>query len=542
MDLFNIKNLTFTYETNKTPILKNINLNIKKGDFFVLAGASGCGKTTLLKLLKPSISPYGKLSGNIIFCDKDLKKVPQSSEAYEIGFVQQSTQNQIVTHRVYSELAFGLENLKLKTSEIRLKVCEMASFFGIESWFNNSTTSLSGGQKQILTLVSSMIMQPRVLILDEPTGQLDPIASYDFLNTLTKINKELGTTIIITEHRLQDVLPIANKLAIIDKGEIICHGTPKEVGVTLYKKQHPFFISMPTTMRIWATISQDISTTTCPLTINEGLNWIATQNIKNITLPYSINPTVNNVAVSLKNIWFKYENDVQHLIKGLNFKAMYGEITTILGGNGTGKTTALNIMANINKPCKGKIYNHTKVYMLPQDPQLLFVKPTVKEDLQEVFNNIKLTKEDDNAMHYIIKMCKIQNLLNMHPYDLSGGEQQKVALAKVLLLKPKILILDEPTKSLDTEFKQTLGKLLHNLANDGVAIVMVTHDIEFAASYSHKCALFFNGDIITQNTTREFFCGNKFYTTTINKITRNVLPNAYVMEDLIYALQGKNTS
>lgn len=556
MDSYSLKNLTFSYPQNDDKVLNDITFSINKGQFIVLCGSSGCGKTTLLRHLKPVLSPHGDLSGEILFDGISINNLGQREQSTKIGFVMQSPDNQIVTDKVWHELSFGLESLGFDTKSIRLKVTEMASFFGIENWFYKNVAELSGGQKQLLNLAAIMTMQPSVLILDEPTSQLDPIAATEFLSIVGRINRELGITVIITEHRLEEVFPLADRVLVLDNGKLICDGTATEVGMQLKKQRHGMFLAMPTPMRIYAEVDNDLK---CPITVREGRLWLdnLVEKISLKAIPqYDINFEAKrtDVAVELDEVWFRYEKEGTDIIKGLSLKIKFGEFFSILGGNGTGKSTTLSIISGINKPYRGIVkvggselsrVNDMYLYngllgVLPQNPQSIFVKKTLKEDLYEMISDKKISsKEKDNKVNQISILCKLTNMLEKHPYDLSGGEQQRAALAKVLLLEPKILLLDEPTKGLDAEFKIEFADILYSLIRKNVAIVMVSHDIEFCALYSHRCALFFDGNIVTNDAPREFFSGNSFYTTAANRMARQHIPNAVIPEDIIIACGGK---
>lgn len=534
MEAYRIENLSFSYPQTDKKALLNISISIESGEFITLCGKTGSGKSTLLKQLKSILTPYGKREGAIYFFGQPLEEVDEREQAFQIGYVFQSPDNQIVTDKVWHELAFGLESLGYDSNTIRLRVAEMASFFGIQNWFYKNVTELSGGQKQILNLASIMSLDPRVLILDEPTSQLDPIAASDFLNMLKKINRDLGITIIMTEHRLEEVIPISDRLVVLDEGKIIVEGSPSYVGKRLYEMNHPMFLAMTTAMQVHASVT---NSSTYPITINEGRKWIDEIAIgKKVIITYpELQPRPNKKVIELKDVWFRYERNSPDVIKGLSLDIREGEFYSIVGGNGTGKTTALSLMNGINKPYRGKItISEKNTVTLPQNPQNLFVEKTVESDLYEMLSDMKLTQEEKgNRLDKIIEITEIEDLLSMHPYDLSGGEQQRVALAKVLLLEPKILLLDEPTKGLDNFFKDKLAKILKELTNKGVTIVMVSHDIEFCAKYSDYCALFFDGNIITSNTTREFFSGNSFYTTAANRMVRHLCKDAVTIEDVI---------
>lgn len=552
MEAYRIENLTFSYPNRSKPALDSINLNIESGAFVILCGPSGCGKTTLLRHLKSQTTPHGITSGTVYFEGAPLKQLSPNDAAGKIGFVLQSPDNQIVTDKVWHELAFGLESLGKDNAEIRLRVAEMASFFGIQTWFYKSVTELSGGQKQLLALASIMAMQPSVLILDEPTSQLDPIGTGDFLGTIGKINRELGVTVILTEHRLEEAFPLSTHAIVMDQGKIIAYDSPKNIALSLLEKDDGMFFAMPAPMRIWAACTDDSANTQssksnhCPITVREGADWLSSQATLNsaplnISSPSSFPPQESAIAIHLNNVWFKYEKTLPDVIKGLNYKAEYGEISAILGGNGTGKTTALSLITGLNTPYRGKVHTDTTAYALPQNPQSLFVEKTVRDDLQEMLGELKLPKDENiQRIAKVVKLCRLDSILDSHPYDLSGGEQQRAALAKVLLLEPKILLLDEPTKGLDAEYKQIFAAILRKLADKGTAVILVSHDVEFCAEHADRCALFFDGNIVTENSPQAFFSGNSFYTTSTNRMARHILPNAVVVKDVVQALGGRD--
>lgn len=539
-ETFSIRNLTFAYPEQREMALDGIELTIRQGEFMVLCGPSGCGKSTLLRQLKRALTPHGRRSGTILFEGTLLEELDQRTESRRIGFVQQSPENQIVTDKVWHELAFGLESLGYDTPAIRRRVAEMASFFGIQTWFYKNVTELSGGQKQLLNLASIMAMQPSVLILDEPTSQLDPIAASDFLATLGKINRELGTTILLTEHRLEEAFPLATTVAVMDRGKLLCTGTPREVGEQLRESGHTMFLAMPTPMRIWAAVGDGAP---CPVTVREGREWLADYADRSALAPLPPEPREaagGETALQGSELWFKYEKELPDVVKGLSLSLHRGEFLALLGGNGTGKTTSLKLLSGLQKPYRGELEIFGSVGMLPQNPQTLFVKKTVREDLYEILKEKRFSKADqDQRVAHVTALCRIGELLDRHPYDLSGGEQQRSALAKVLLLDPDILLLDEPTKGLDAEFKQVFAEILQALLQRGVAVLMVSHDIEFCARYAHRCALFFDGSVVAEGRPRAFFSGNSFYTTAANRMARGLLPEAVTAEDVITACGGE---
>ena len=523
---FQIQNLSFSYPTQGSKkSLDSVSLSIEKGEYIVLCGKSGSGKTTLLRQLKSVLAPHGTKSGQIFFNGVSLDQVSQGEQAAKIGYVMQDPDDQIVTDKVWHELAFGLESLGCNQGTMRTRVAEMACYFGIADWFHKDIATLSGGQKQLLNLASIMAMQPQVLILDEPTSQLDPIAASDFLNTVRKINTELGTTVIITEHRLEDIFPYADRAIVMDGGKVIADDTPRNIGKRLYDEKNHMFAAMPTPVRVFYG-TEGIGD--CPLTVREGRAWLSKEypNPKVTSLPET-EPASSRAALSLKELWFRYEKNGPDILRGVSAEVPTGTLYAILGGNGAGKSTLLKAICGICKPYRGKI----KVYagnlaMLPQDPKSLFAKKTVLEELTEM-------TRDKAKIAQVAALCEIDNLLDSHPYDLSGGEQQRAALAKVLLTDPKLLLLDEPTKGIDSFFKEKLAYILCKLKQQGVTVVMVSHDVEFCARHADAVSMFFDGQILTTDTPRRFFGNNSFYTTAAGRMSRHLFQNAVTAEDVV---------
>lgn len=538
MDCFTLKNLSFSYPEQTQKALDNLSLSIEKGDFFILCGSSGCGKSTLLRQLKTVLAPHGKRTGEILFEGQPLETLSERAQAQKIGYVLQSPDNQIVTQQVWHELAFGLESLGYDTAAIRKRVAEMASFFGIENWFHENTARLSGGQKQLLSLASVMVMQPGVLMLDEPTAQLDPIAASDFLGAVARINRELGTTIILTEHRLEEAFPYATKVAVMEKGQILCCDTPQNTGLALKEKGHKMFLAMPAAMRVWGGLGNELD---CPVTVRDGSIFLSryAEKVTPTRQAEEILPISDETVLEADDVWFRYERELPDILRGFELTIHKREFFALLGGNGTGKTTALKVLGGLKKACQGTIRTQGKIGILPQNPQTLFVKKSIYEDLYEMLQALSIPKEErPQRIAYAAGICDICELLERHPYDISGGEQQRAALAKVLLAEPDILFLDEPTKGFDAQFKVTFAGILQKLLDTGVSIFMVSHDIPFCAQYAHRCGLFFDGSIITDGTPRQFFSGNSFYTTPANRMARHILPDAVTVNHILSAFGG----
>ena len=582
MNLVEIKDFGFSYPESSRKVLEHVNLNIKEGTLNVIMGRSGCGKSTLLRQLKSVLAPAGEKEGEILYRNILLRDTDHRTQSQEIGFVMQNPDNQIVTDKVWHELAFGLESLGYDNATIRLRVAEMASYFGIQKWFYKNVSELSGGQKQLLNLASVMAMHPSLLILDEPTSQLDPIAASDFLETVKKINRDIGTTVLLTEHRLQDIIPYADRVFVMDEGTLFLEGTPREIGTKLKEQHHGMFLSMPVPMQIYAGTDSSL---TCPLTVSEGRQWIreyieekgikkeqiqqANQRLErqgekneNETAGFfgHLKRQKENTppAIQMKDVWFRYEKDSPDVIQNLSLEVKKGEFYALVGGNGTGKSTTLSLLGRVHQPYSGRIYldgkdlrsfSDRELYcgylgVLPQNPQSIFLKKTVLEDLYSVIggrkekpsNEYPISMKKEKAIEGIVSLTHLEGLLERHPYDLSGGEQQRLALAKVLLLRPKILLMDEPTKGMDAEYKEELGSILKKLQSHGMTIFMISHDVEFVAEYADTTGLFFEGNVVTSKKTRDFFAGNNFYTTAANRMARGLFPEAVTGKDVVSCL------
>ena len=532
MEILSVEKLNFTYPLSSSPTLKDISFNIKKGDFTVLCGPTGCGKSTLLKMLKPEISPTGNVSGNIFYKGQLLCETNCRTSASEIGYVMQKPELQVVTDRVWHEIAFGLENTGINPKEIARRSAEISSYFGITEWYDKPTSELSGGQIQLMNLASVLIMNPEILILDEPSAQLDPIASADFITALKRLNDDFSITIIITEHRLEDVIPVCDRLIIMENGSITADGKPVDV-INSVRNNRRIMSCMPAPSRIFAEFETQGN---CPLTVREGRKYIENTftNDTDSILPEK-KSIFDEKAVEFSDVYFRYEKNSHDILKGINLSVYKNEIFCLLGSNGSGKSTTLLAASGLLKIYSGNIningkkitkYKNQGLYknclaMLPQDVQTLFLKNTIAEELSECGFNPEEFPFD------------ISSFMDRHPYDLSGGEQQIAALAKVLTSNPQILLLDEPTKGLDALSRKIFINILKSLKEKGITVIIVTHDIEFAAECADRCALLFNGTVVSEGETSEFFSENTFYTTAVCRMTKGYFKNTVTVEDTV---------
>jgi len=615
VEILTVRDLNFQYAMGRRPALHDVNFTVEKGDFVTICGATGSGKSTLLRMLKKELIPRGELTGEVIFDGTLLRELDDRRSAGAIGFVMQRPEQQLVTDKVWHELAFGLENLGCPKEIIRRKVTEMASYFGIENWFDRPVDDLSGGQKQLLNLAAIMVMNPELLILDEPTAQLDPVAATDFLETLGRLNRDTGITVILVEHRPEQAIPMGNRLMVLDRGTVLYYGAPKQVCSEL-QNEPELLESMPAAVRLCnelrkaegcgggpdtagsasaesvaghersasaesvaghersasaesvaghersasaggvASLAGNASAggvaaaarvahaggesgeiaADCPLTVREGNRWIKAHYDNSIRelprIPYILTGTP---VLELKNLWFRYGRALPDVLRGTDLTVFDREIFCILGGNGSGKSTTLNSAAGLLKPYTGEIrifgknirdYKGNTLYkdclsVLPQDVQSVFLMNTVREELKDAGAVMESLPYD------------LAPYLDQHPYDLSGGQQQLVALAKVLATKPRLLLMDEPTKGVDAHSRRGLIRVLRELRDRGMTIVMVTHDVEFAAEIADRCAMFFRGEVTSVDVPRSFFAANHFYTTAINRMTRDYYDDCITLEDAV---------
>ena len=529
MEILSIKNLSFSYPKSEKKVIDSLSMSIEQGDFVVLFGRTGCGKTTLLKLIKKELSPAGEEKGEVLFCGVDKKNLSLRDSAEGIGFVMQDAENQIVTDKVWHELSFYMENLGYPSEKISLRVGELSNYFGITPWYGKDTVHLSGGQKQLLTLASVMTATPKLLILDEPTSKLDPISAREFISTLKKINTELGTTILLCEHRLEEVLPVADKALYMEEGKVAFSGTPRKVCSHLAGTTYEKILPVPSRVFLATGGKGEL-----PLSVKEGRAYLSEKSLKP-SLPQT-ERRAEKKTLEMKNVWFRYEKGEADVLKGADLIVYQNEILSVVGGNGSGKSTMLKLLAGIKKPYRGKIFLDGKnisgilrkdlyknnIAYLPQNPKTVFMHDRIGDDLG------KNAEEEITAMG-------VGELLERHPHDLSGGELQKCAIAKILTKKPRVLLLDEPTKGLDGFAKEELIGLLKELKKDRT-IVLVTHDVEFAALASDRCCLLFGGETLPPAHPQKFFTDNYYYTTSASRLSRGKTEGVVTCEQLISAL------
>lgn len=529
MALLDIRELSFTYPDGDKPAIDKIDLSIERGELVTVAGATGSGKSTLLRQLKPELRQNGDVSGSVTFDNINLTSLSPTASAERIAYVAQSPEEQIVTDKVWHELAFTAENLGMRRDDIARRVAEISAYFHIEGWYDRETATLSGGEKQLLNLASVMITDPDVLILDEPTAQLDPVAAERFIDTVSKLNRETGLTVIVCEHRTDLLIPLSDRLVILDGGRIAHAGTPAEVARGL-APDSPYLALLPAVTRFYKLTGGRGEPV---MTVREGQAYLRQHFDDRIkSLPDTAEVHRETPALELKNIYFRYDREQDDVLRDLSLRIYEGEVFALLGANGAGKSTAAAVAVGLRKPYSGSVklygkklkeYKDGSLYrgnlsVLPQDVENVFLHNTVREEL-------KGCEEIAATLPY-----DLSALYDRHPYDLSGGERQLVALCKVLATDPRLLILDEPSKGLDRNRKAELCDIIKGLKARGITVVLISHDVELAAMCADRCAMFAHGGIAACDSTARFMSGNRFYTTSISRMTHRMYDGAYTVE------------
>ncbi len=534
MAIYNIKNLSFKYKNQTNFAVCNVNLELDEGGFYIICGASGSGKSTLLKLMKNQFSLIGDMTGEIYYNNQKIDDVDERVLVSDIGFLHQDIENGLVCDKVWKELSFGLSNLGFSDEYIGARVAEVSEYFGISKWYNRKISELSGGSKQIVSLAALMTMNPKVLLLDEPTSMLDPIAKKNFVSMTSRINKELGVTIVVVEHNMENFYDISNKIIVMDKGAMQFQETPLNLPKSLQNKSYAKYVGLTEFAQIYTALCGGDS---MPVGVVEKRNWLKSV-LKDCTKnPSKINTNLQNdekkeIVLSAKNLYFRYDKKGADIVCNANFELNSGEIVCILGGNGGGKTTFINLLNGTLKAYSGKVIkDKTKaIATLPQNAKCLFVENTVKS---EMFVTAKLLGIDKQIAEQLIKDFELTEIENSHPYDISGGEVERLALAKLFLTNPDIIILDEPTQGMDIKAKEYLKELLLQQKALGKSVIVVTHDLRFAADIADKVGLFFDGKVMAFKAAQEFFETNSLYTTESSLLTRDFVSGLYTADKII---------
>ena len=465
MPAIEVRNLSFAYPGADAAVLEGLDWSVPQGAFALLVGGTGSGKSTLLSLLKPEIAPAGERTGDARVLGENVADMDVRASAERVGYVFQDPENQIVCETVWHEMAFGLENLGVSRGEMRRRIAETSYFFGLEDWLHRDTDTLSGGRKQLLTLAAVLALRPRVLLLDEPTSQLDPVAEKNFLHALFRVNRELGCTVVVATHQPRSMLNYATCAYRIEGGRV------RDV--------------------------VDLAS----LGSREGL--------LDLDSCRPAQGAATGAAAAIREGWFRYDRTGGWVLRGLDVTFSSGAVHAVVGGNGCGKSTMLSVLAKTAKLQRGRMVRGTaSAALLPQNPKALLVAETVRDELMEWASACGY---DEAAAQEQTARLGLAGLEMRHPYDLSGGQRQLLALAKLLLIGPELLLLDEPTKGLDLASRCIIARALREHAQAGGTVVIATHDLDFAEQVSDDVAMMFDGEIACMEPPADFFADNVFY-------------------------------
>ena len=532
MAFLKAKNLSFRY-LDDTFTLSNVNFSLEKGDFCLVVGKTGCGKTTLLRLLKTEITPSGSLKGEVKINGLDLKDY----DSNKIVYMFQNPSRQIVSDKVYHEIVFGLEARGIEKEVMEAKLAEIVNYLDINDLLNKHTMELSGGEAQLVSLASLLVLDPEVILLDEASSQLDPLTRKKFLEILKRINQDFGITIILVEHNLEDVLEFTDKVIVLDQGKMLYFGV-KDEAIDFLGNNEEYFNFLSKTLQI----SKHLNLGNL-LHLKDVKEALKNKYKNEINFEYEIKDFEKEI-IKAEDLYYRYSKKERDVLEKFSLTVYDNEILGLVGGNGVGKTTLLKNLAGIRTFYSGKIeiagknikkYKGNSLYKnliayLPQDPLTLFLKRTVGEDLGYYVKSLDLDKD---LLNRLIKKFRIENLLEMSPYDLSGGELQKCAFTKILLSKPKILLLDEPTKGMDFSLREELKKILLALQKEGATIIIATHDLEFIASIADRVGIMFNGKVLSLTDSHSFFSNSNFYTTVASLASRKLYDKVITVPELV---------
>jgi len=577
MGLFQVENLTYYFPEKEAYSLQGVSLTIEDGEFVFLTGQSGCGKSSLLRALAGLLPDFygGRIGGEIRYKDRPLTQWNKRNLAREVGVIFQDPENQLVMTVVEQEIAFGLENLGLPREEMRRRVAEVLSLFALSSLKRKSLFNLSGGEKQKVILASVLAMHPRVLLLDEPTSQLDPVAAQELLNYLHRLNLDWGMTVVLVEQRIDRCFHLADRVILMEKGKIAFEGAPDEM---VRGCGDNFSSFIPPVAQVFREVrNEEIP---IPLTIKEGRGvlhgllasagnrgaLLPLVNMKNSSSQEHLSLVRSarqrkfrpNISAATKpaeapllkagDLGFAYPGN-ELLLRGINLEINRGESVAVLGENGAGKSTLLKIFCGLFKPQQGKIYWQGSditgqraeelsrmIGYLSQNPNDYLFNDTVEEEL--AFDLKVRGEEERGAVKRVLELLNLSELRDVNPRDLSGGERQRVALGTVLVRDPALLLLDEPTRGLDVKLKHQLAGMLKNLKEKGKGIFLVTHDIEFAVEVADRVVIISAGEIVADGGREEILANSLYYAPQVNRLFRGVDPAVMTVRDAVKWLKG----
>jgi energy-coupling factor transport system ATP-binding protein len=497
-----IERLTFTYPNSQGPALRDVTWSAVDGEFVLVAGPSGSGKSTLLRCLNGLVPHFsgGVLSGGVIVAGIDAVAAGPRALSHYVGFVAQDPEAQAVLDRVESEIAFALEHAAVPLAEMRVRVEEALDLVELAPLRNRPLQTLSGGERQRLAIAAALALRPRVLVLDEPTSQLDPQSAEDVLRALVRLNEDLGLTIILAEHRLERIARYADRLTYLEDGRIVVDGPVREA-LTAIDAGPPL-----------VQLARALDWHPLPLTVQEARPFAPAARTE-ISRPTSVMGSASRPLLEVKGLRFSYNG--KDALKGVDITIGAGEAVALVGRNGAGKSTLLKCVVGLLRERAGEIKvagRSTRgrevadicreVGYLPQNPDDLLFAETVRDELRVTLRNHNLP-ESPMAIDQLLERLGLSNLSAQYPRDLSVGQRQRVALGAVTVTRPRVLLLDEPTRGLDSRTKNGLVAVWRRWLEEGAAMLLVTHDVELAAIIANRTVILSGGEVIASGPTRE---------------------------------------
>lgn len=531
-------NLSFRYPREQI-LWENLNFTVKRGSFTLLLGPNGSGKSVLLRHLVYKLKPHGESKGQILFHGVPLEEMTPLSRVEKIAYVGQNPEIQMVSESVWQELAFSLENIGMEAGAMRLRIAEIANFFGIEDWFWEKTYTLSGGQKQILNVASALLLRPDLLILDEPDGSLDPVMRSELFAILNRLNQELGITILLCSHNWSIALPFATEVLYLENKKIDKFTSPQNFAHYLLSVNHPLSFALPSASQVHYQQNPSVSSEDLALTLADAQTNLKSSVLENKN---AVETQDFPKLLEIQDLSFRYQQTSKNILNHLQLEVPAKSFFCLLGANGSGKSTLLKCLMEALS-YNGKILwegkkskkNQSTIALayLPQNALLLFQQEKIIDEI--ITNGLN----PDEAREHL-KQLSLEGMENRSPFDLSGGELQRLALSLLFLRKPKVLLLDEPTNNLSPEDIRQLGELLQNFRKDGGTVIAVSHNLSFSATYATHLALLFQGEVTGVYSTQEFFQNNFFYTTEARHIARILDRNssAFTTPDILQSLKN----
>ncbi|NLT35436.1 MAG: energy-coupling factor ABC transporter ATP-binding protein [Gaiellales bacterium] len=539
--------------------LRDINLKIGEAEVVLLLGASGCGKSTLLRAVNGLVPHFagGTFGGQVRVGGCDTRSCRPRDLATMVGMVFQDPESQAVMTTVEREIAFGLENMGIPAPAIGRLVEESLVSLGLSRLRRASLATLSGGELQKVALAAVLALQPQIILLDEPTSQLDPVSAEELLSALRRLSEDTGSTILLAEHRVDRCLHLASRVLFLEQGSIVKDAAPREL-CSWADTHKPLYLPPVTSLLAASPHAQGDGQggkSVLPLTVKEARRALGDRGLtaRRVRPPLAPSSHRGVARIVAHGLTVGYPPDAP-VLDGLSLAIHEGEFTALMGENGSGKSTLIRHLMGLSRPLAGQVMlggtpieslpaaqRATRCALLTQNPRDYFVKDTVEEELRysltlRGMGGVELEAEQAR----ITQELHLQGLLDRHPRDLSGGERTRAALGLVAAGHPDVLVLDEPTRGLDPETKLLLGTVLKDWVGTGTAVLLVTHDVEFAARFADRVVILGDGGIVADGPAGEVLDGSLFFSTQINRLLRRSLPGVLVVEDV--ALGGEEAT